>query len=147
MKRVISLIVIIAVLLVSLSACTFKSDEELIEDRMNDFLKAYNSGDMDAVLECLDAKTRNTYKAAINIGSGLVGLTGFNVSIADLFGLGIGVMSDGDVLQLRNMKINISSDTKATVSATMYYEDYEGGYSDDVKFALVKEDGDWYICG
>lgn len=114
---------------------------------MNNFLAAYNSGDMDKVLECLDSKTRNTYTAAMNITGGLIGLTGFEVSISDLFGLGVGIMSDGDVLKLEQMDITIQSDTKATVSTTMHYKDYETSYSETVKFTLVKEDGDWYICG
>ena len=59
-------------LIVICSGCLGKSDEELIRDRMNTFLTAYNSGDLQGVLQCMDAKTRNTYQSALNIGNVLI---------------------------------------------------------------------------
>ena len=146
-RNVVSIILVIGILATILSACVFKSDQELIEDRMNAFLKAYNSGDLDAVLECLDAKARNTYKSAMGIGTGLLGLTGFSTSFSNLFGLSIGLIQGGDALRLENMEIKINSDSYAIVKATMYYQDLEQSYSEDVRIKLIKEDGDWFICG
>lgn len=146
-QKIISILLLISLFSTALTACIFKSDQQLIEDRMDVFLKAYNSGNFEAVLECLDAKSRNTYKSAFGIGSGLIGLTGFSVNMSDLFGLSIGLIPDGDALRLENTRIAIKSSTTAVVYATMYYHDLETDYSEDVQIKLVKEDGDWFICG
>lgn len=147
MKKGISVLLVTIIFISLCSGCESKSNEEMIQDRMNAFLSAYNSGDMQGAISCLDAKTRNTYQAALNIGNSLIGLTGFSVGIEDLFGLGVGLSGNGDVLKLDDMKISIKSDTKATVTATMQYQDLEKSYSQNVSFTLVKENGDWYICG
>ena len=72
MKRGIALLAAVCMLIVICSGCLGKSDEELIRDRMNTFLTAYNSGDLQGVLQCMDAKTRNTYQSALNIGNVLI---------------------------------------------------------------------------
>lgn len=129
-----------------LSACTSpKSDEELIESRINNFLKAYNSGDIDAVLDCLDAKTRNTYKAAMNIGNVLIGKTGFGFDLSDLFGLGVGLMSEDDILTISDTTINMVDDTKATVDVTLGYKDKMSDMQEKAFFTMIKEDNDWFI--
>ena len=56
MKRGIALLAAVCMLIVICSGCLGKSDEELILDRMNTFLTAYNSGDLQGVLQCMDAK-------------------------------------------------------------------------------------------
>lgn len=131
----------------SLCGCGFKSDEEMIEDRMNSFQSAYNTGDMEGVLECFDAKTRNTYKSALNVGSALIGITGFNVNMADLFGLGIAVMDEDELLHFDEMEISVISDNRAKVTVTTYYRGDDSGNSSQTTFTLVKESGDWYIAG
>lgn len=142
-----AIVLVILVLITSVSLMfAGKTDQALIYDRMEAFLKAYNSGDMKGVLACLDAKTRNTYQATLNIGDELIGLTGFNVGISDMFSLGVGLTSD-DVMKLNNLKISFQSDTQATVRAIMHYRDLEQEYSENISFNLVKEDGDWYING
>ena len=129
-----------------LTACSYeKSDEELIESKINKFLQAYNSGDMDGVLECLDAKTKNTVKASMNIGSALIGKTGFGITFSDLFSLGIGTMSEEDVLTISEKTINIESDVKATVDVTLGYKDKLSDMQEKAIFTMVKEDDDWFI--
>ncbi|MGM9640151.1 MAG: hypothetical protein ACI3V3_02155 [Faecousia sp.] len=146
MRRIVSIMVVVCVFVGILSACVFKSDQKLIEDRIESFLKAYNAGDLEAVLECLDAKTRNTYRSAFGIGNALIGMTGFGGSLSDMFGLGVGLMSDRDVMQLRDLEIVVTSPSEATVRATMYYNnDLEHSSSQKVQLTLVKEDGDWFI--
>lgn len=130
----------------SLSACAFfKSDEELIESRIDAFLNAYNSGDMEAVMECLDSKTRNTLQAVMNIGDNLIGETGFNISLSDMFGLGVGMMSDEDILTISDMTINITGDTEATVDVTLGYKDVFSENRESAYFTMIKEDNDWFI--
>lgn len=145
-RRFLAVIMVLFLCFSLLSACTSpKSDEELIESRINNFIKAYNSGDIDAVLDCLDAKTKNTYKAAMNIGNVLIGKTGFGISLADLFGISIGIMSEDDVLTISNISISISSDTSATVYVTLGYKDKMSDTQEKAFFTMIKEDDDWFI--
>lgn len=116
-----------------------KSDEELITARIDKFVKSYNSGDMDEVLECLDAKTQNAFKASMNIGNMLISKTGYSVDISDLFGLSSGSLT------LTDRIINMESDTKATVYVTVRYEDKYSNTQEEAFFTMVKEDDDWFI--
>lgn len=147
MRKVVPIFIAITVLICVLKGPLGKSDEMMIENRMKEFLNAYNSGDLEGTLACLDAKTRNTYRAALKIGNGLIGLTGYSIDVADMFSLGIGLMADGDVLKFDEMVISITSDTKATVSGTVQYCEQGTKYRKTVSFELVKEEKDWYICG
>ena len=146
MKKLIALLLVIGIVAgFAYYGGYLKTDEQKIEDRMNDFLKAYNSGDFNGALESFDSKTRNTYKSVMNIGNALIGLTGFGVDVSDLFTLGVS-LSEGDLLQFDELQITFLSDTKATVSTIMYYQGYQESYSKKVQFTLIKEDNDWYIC-
>lgn len=147
MKKVVSMLLILALFAFIFCGCESKSDEMMIADRMNTFLKAYNTGDLEGALACLDAKTRNTYQAALNVGNQLIGLTGFSADISDLFSLGIGLSGTECALMLENLTITGKSDTQAVVSATLTYQDGQSSYGEEVSFTLVKEDGDWYIRG
>lgn len=94
---------------------------------------------MDEVLECLDAKTQNAFKASMNIGNMLIGKTGYSVDISDLFGLSSGSLT------LTDRIINMESDTKATVYVTVRYEDKYSNTQEEAFFTMVKEDDDWFI--
>ena len=64
------------------------TDEELIRERVETFISAYNEGDMDTVLECLDAKSRNAMEAMLKLLGGIAGsYTGFEIDLKDLFSL------------------------------------------------------------
>lgn len=127
--------------------CQTKSDETMIRERMAKFTRAYNAGDMEEVLECLDARTRNTYQAMLSIGNTLIGKTGFSIDISDMFSLGVAIMSDEEVIAFGNIEVSLASETKATVNATMEFGADGEKTESDVSFAMVKEDGDWYIAG
>lgn len=144
--RLLILICLSLIICVSLVSCTFiKSNEEKINSRIDLFLKAYNSGNMDAVFECLDSKTKNTYKAAMNIGNTFIGKTGFNIKLSDLFGIGIGTMSDSDVLKISQRDIKILNESLATVNIVLTYEDKISSTIENAVFTMIKEDDDWYI--
>ncbi len=144
MKRASVFILSIFILLEMLTACGAKSDMEQIVERVDTFLNAYNAGDLEKTIECFDPKTRNTYKSMLNVGNALVGMTGLDIAINDIFGLGVGLLSDGELLRLEDREITFVSDTEAILSARAYYEGYSG-YTEDVSLRLVKEDGDWYF--
>ncbi|MBO5317081.1 MAG: hypothetical protein J6A74_01400 [Oscillospiraceae bacterium] len=145
MKRAIAFVLTAIIVIGILTACGVKSDRELIQDRVDVFLSAYNAGDMEETLECFDAKTRNTYKSAMNVGNALIGMTGLNIGLGDIFGLGVGLLSDEEMLRLEEMEIEILSDTEAVVSAKLYFESYEESSVKDICLTLVKENGDWYF--
>lgn len=142
------LVVVIAVLTV-LCGCVSKlsTDEEKIENRIECFLEAYNSGDINGVLDCMDSQTKNTYKSAMNITNAVSGKMGIDVSFSDLFGLSVGIMSDGDMLALDNMQTEILSDESAKVYADMSYHDKvtKNGTPQKVCIVMQKEKSDWFI--
>ena len=121
------------------------SDKDLIKIKIDSFLNAYNSGDMEKVFDCMDKKSKNKYKYALKIGNGLIGKTGFGIDIADVFGLAINSMSDDDVLTLSNVKIEMKSKTKARVDVILSYKDTMHKEKSKAFFTMVKEDGEWGI--
>lgn len=134
---ILALICVVAYLIFGTSL--FKSDEDKIRDRIDSFATAYNTGDMDETIECLDAKTRNMYQSILGIAGSFL-----PVDLGDLFGLSVGVVSEGELLQIHVKQIQIQGDT-AKAYADMRYEDIYGQQSDAVIFIMVKESNDWFI--
>ena len=146
-KKILSLLLALTIALTCLVSCEnpFKPEpttEELIEERVNTFLTAYNSGDMETVLECLDAKSRQTFRAMLNILGGLAGgLTGFSVDLSDLFALGVNTTSD-DFMKLKITDIKVIDSTNAVVTTTM---NLTGSGTQTIYFKMVYENDGWYI--
>lgn len=143
MKRIIALVLIIVVALGCFASCGEKDDlaQKLIIMRINSFTSAYNSGDMDKVLECLDAKTRNTCQATFNLLGGLAGsFAGFDIDLSDLFSLGIST-AEGDYMDLTINNVDVEDSSNATVTATMHLN----GVKQKINFIMVYEDNGWYI--
>lgn len=144
MKKILLFILSVVLAAFCLTAC--QSDEVKIENRVNEMITAFNTGDMEGVLDCYDAKTRNANKALLNIGSELFGMTGFDVGLADLFGLTVGLMSDGELLVVEDMQISVNSNgTRATVELTLNYKDVSNTDTVYQQLTMVKENGDWYV--
>lgn len=126
--------------------CACQNDETRIANRVDEMIAAFNSGDMEGVLDCYDAKTRNANKALLEIGNGLFGMTGLEIGLTELFGLTVGLVSDGDLLVIDDMQISIDSNgTKATVELTLNYKDVSNEDTVYQQLTMVKENGDWYI--
>lgn len=145
MRKTISVVLLLCLFVLILQGCDFKSDEQMIRDRVSTFLRAYNSGDIEAAIDCMAAKTRSAYRSALNIGNALIGLTGFDIGVGDLFGLSTAMLSEGETLHLDVLDITITSDTTATVKADMRYQCYDEYTEEIVYLAFVKEYDDWYI--
>ena len=142
-KRVVCIFLTVFFSVCCLFGCG-KSDEELVRERIDTFVTAYNDGDFDGVLECFDTKTRKTLEATFNLMGGLIGgLTGFSFDLSDFFTLGIAMM-DGDVLAIEVSKVTINGE-KAVASAQMGYEDIGKESIEDVYITLVKEQDNWFI--
>ena len=124
----------------------------MIEEKVNQFIKAYNSGDMEDVLDCLSAKKRNEFKAAMNIAQAIggavpkIGGVLGKISMSDLFAIGIAEMSEDDVLTISDITVNIISETKATADVTVRFNGNEIPDGEDKAFfTMIKEDNDWFI--
>ena len=136
-------LVIISVFCCFFSGCK-KSDEELIEARIEAFVDAYNDGDMDALLECMDRKSRKQLQATMNILGALSGaLLGVDISLSDLFSLGIS-MTDEDWLTVTISNITVDGD-EAVVNGKMSLNNGHFTENDSVTFFMLKEDSDWYV--
>ena len=132
----------------------FKTDEQMIEERINAFAEDYNSGDAEAMMEHFDQGTRVMLESTIGLTEALLGeAAGFDISYSDMFGLGA-ALNEGDMLEITIQSVDIQSDDYAVVSATMNMNADMMGYSasetDEVQFEMVKEEAgflnqDWYI--
>ncbi len=122
---------------------TVVTDEYLIQKCVEDFLTAYNDGDMDRVLDCLDAKTRNAMEAMLNILGGLAGSqVGFDIDLKDFFSLGVNTTS-GDFMLLDIINVEKQGNEKAVVTTSM---SLPGGMDNEkVFFMMVYENGKWCI--
>ncbi len=147
MKRCISIMLICVFATFFLYGCNVgKSDEELINDRIDVFLTAYNSGDYEEVLNCFTGKLKNTLKAATGIGNALMGgITGFDINMADLFGLGAGILSEGDILTVSNIEIMFQDDTTANAETILNFNVNGTETSETTTFIMSKENNDWFI--
>lgn len=123
----------------------FRSDEEQIQFRIEKFLRAYNSGDTEGILECMDQKTRNGLQASVNVANALAGMTGFKLDFSDLFSMGVWQMSEGDILEISDVVIEVTGEDRARVDVTLSYDDRVSEMEDEAFFTMVKEDGDWFI--
>jgi len=122
----------------------FKSDEDLIRERIEALEAAYNATDWEAVLECMDETTKTMLETTMGFADNLLSdAIGFDFGMSDMFSLG-GLITDGDFCQIEITDIQIDGDS-ATVSVIMRMELY--GYSDSQEMTLpmVKDGGDWYI--
>ena len=124
-----------------------KSDEQLITERIQDFTEAYNSGDFEETLKSMDSKTRNTYQAAVSIGSSLLSdLAGINLDYSDLFAFGVGTVEAEQLITFQIENIDIEG-KEAVAETEMAYDlgTDRSTASVKVEFELVKEKGGWYI--
>lgn len=118
------------------------TDKELIEERINTFLTSYNDGDMDAAMSCLDAKSRNSFKALLSVLETIGGkVAGISIDLSDLFSLGIATKS-GDFMDLKISNIKVSNDKSAVATTSMKLP---GSGTKTIYFVMVYEHGGWYI--
>lgn len=144
MKHCISMMLICVFATFFLYGCNItKSDEELINDRIDAFLTAYNLGDYEKVLDCFTGKMKNTLKAATGTGNALMGgITGFDINMADLFGLGAGILSEGDILTVSDIEIIFQDDATANVETIL---NFNVNGTETTTFIMSKENNDWFI--
>ena len=145
----IALCIMIQLLIVGIvMAMTGKSDEEMIEDRLSAFAKAYSQGDSEAAMNCFEPKIRNAGKAGSDLAnSALSKMLGFGVDMNGIWSLGVGFFDYE--MEIDISEIDIDGD-EATVEATMtlkWKDLWSGEQSQDFDtvFEMVKDGKDWYI--
>ena len=122
----------------------FKSDEDLIRERVEEFEDAYNNTDWDAMLDCMDGATRAMMEMAMSFADGLMSeAAGFDMSMSDMFAMS-GLMLEGDFCDMEVTNIQIDGD-KANVTVRMTMEMYGYSESEEMVLPMVKEGTDWYI--
>ena len=144
-KRTLLAAVAVLLLLTQLCACSSKSDEELIRDRIENFMSDYNDGDLDAALENLTPKTRNATQAILNMAESLGGLFGLDgISLSDMFSLGL-AFSDDEMLKVTVQSVTIQDEENATAETELSLNSPVGDAAYSIRFVMQKKDGDWYI--
>lgn len=145
MKRFLALFLVIIMALGCFASCKKydePTNEELITERIETFLTAYNTGEMEAVLECLDAKTRNAFQAMLNLIGGIAGgLMGVNIDLSDLFSLGVSITS-GDFMELEITDITVIDSANAIAKTTM---NLPSAVTQTIYFVMIYENSGWYI--
>lgn len=141
-------ILLLVMSIILTSGCNlFKTDEQLIIERLDSFTTSYNAGDIDGAIESFDTKTKTLAQSMLGIGNALLGgIIGIDLDLKDLFGLSA-AFSGCDMIEISNMdNLTIDAET-ATVDVTLTMNEPINGTSvtEDVTFYLVKENGDWFI--
>lgn len=156
--RILALLLTLAIAVVGLAGCqsgqyddhsetkekTTKTPTatELITERINAFVTAYNDGDMTATLNCFDATTRNALQAMLNLMDALVGkVAGLKIAMSDMFSLGV-ALADGDFMTLKVMDVTMTSNTTGIAQVAM---SMTGSDSQIVYFMMIYEHDGWYI--
>lgn len=117
-----------------------KSNEELIQDKLEKFCVSYNAGDLEQVLTCFDSETRRLYEAAVKIGNGIAS-NEWGMELSDLFSLGSAMSEDATIENLNIALINIEK-REAFVEGQMYLGD---GVKCQVEITMIQENGDWFL--
>jgi ketosteroid isomerase-like protein len=122
----------------------FKSDEELIRERVEEFETAYNNTDWDAMMDCMDESTRAMMEMVMGFADSIMSdAIGFDMAMSDMFAMS-GLMLEGDFCEMEVVDIQINGDT-ARVTVRMTVDMYGYSDSEEMMLPMVKEGNDWYI--
>ena len=146
MRRVVAVALAVLMLLTAMTACARKNDEQLIRERIESFVVAFNAADFEALAECLDTRNRNMLQSVFS-GALFKNITGvgLDISLNDIFGLAMGYAGDVTLIEIDVNEISVESDKKATVSVTMTSDIDPNPFEVVEALILVKEKDDWFI--
>ena len=152
MRRVVAFALAVLMLLTAMTACARKSDEQLIRERIESFVVAFNAADFEALAECLDTRNRNTLQSVFSIADSVGGAlfknitgVGLDISLNDIFGLAMGYVGDVTLIEIDVNEITLESKNRASVSVTMTSDIDPNPFEDVEALILVKEKDDWFI--
>lgn len=137
----------VLVLAGTLTAVFYKSDEDKIFARLDDFATAFNEGDSELLLACMSPSARSGLEGAATLGSGLLdagtGIGGGSGFIWALWSLGVQDMAQGTDYVIEVYDLTFTGDTSAEATIVLTYGESN---RDEGVFELIKQDGDWYLA-
>ncbi|MBR1731901.1 MAG: hypothetical protein IJ725_05665 [Ruminococcus sp.] len=153
MKKTIIGIFLVVCIIISASGCgLFKSDEQKMQDRILALADAYNAGDVDALIDCFDSKTKSVINGALGIGNAIIGdLFDIDIKVEDVLRLGTGLagLEYGDSLKINSINITkilgSNASAKVELSFTNVYSEDKETTSGTISVGLSKENDDWFI--
>lgn len=142
---VIAVVAAVVVVLVMDPWNFFKSDEDLIRERIQAYEDACNAGDYEGMLECMSSDARAMTDGYMGILDGIFSeSTGLGFGMTDLFGIS-GSMGDFYDIEIKDIKID---GDHAIVTVVMSADMYGMSSStQEAELPMVKEDSDWFIGG
>ncbi len=147
--RILAVLLMLCLVIPMVFACSEeekeKTDKELIIERIETFVEAYNEGDIDAVLDCLDSKSKTEFEMMLKFLGWVAGTAAeteidLEAIFKDLFSLGVN-LSSGDFMDLEINEVIITDDSAVVVTVmglktisptTMYFD-------------MVRQSGKWRI--
>ncbi len=135
--RIFSLILLLAIMLTGFASCSDDNNEELIIQRVEDFLTAFNNGSTEEMIACFDEETRNQMNSTIDIVDGALES---DVNIKTLIDFGSNFLSD--YTSIKVSKVKIESDEYAVVTSKLKIF---GPFHKKIYFGVVYENEGWYI--
>ena len=138
----VSVVIVVVVVLMNDKPDDQPTDEELIEQKIEDYATAHNTGDIDKLKGCLSVKPRKTLELILNVMDGVMDklTNGFSIDMSKLFSWAP-VFIEGEFMHVEVLEIEISGKS-AVATATM---STKTGGTQDVYFTLVYENDGWYI--
>ena len=135
------LVILVAMVVAVAVFLRTKSDEDKIRERIDNFSVACSDMDIEAMIDCMDSKTRKQYETMLGFTDGLLGgIIGMDLPYSDMAMLfGMDSFEDIEVKFLIN-SIEISGDT-----AKVEVEMLDGDKSESDTLVMCEEKGDWYI--
>jgi len=148
-KRVVSIMLVVVMLgaVMILSSCAApKTDRQMIEERVNQFISCVNVGNIDGSLECLDSHSRSVANSALSLMNSVFGqLTGSSIDLKDLLNLGSLFMGDYASVSIQSFNdVTINGDS-AVANITIFDSINGTSETQTVDLPLKKENGDWFL--
>lgn len=151
MKKIVCAIALVLAMSMLLAGCDTAPQPE---DTLQRFIEAYNKVDLNGMIDCLEPSIAQGYKALMNVASGLIGMTGVQLSISDLISampllISISPEMSQSMQNMPKMSMEVLSKqingSTATLIIRLTSVSNEGTESTEGSCTFVLQDGKWYI--
>ncbi len=150
MRRVVALLLVVSSCLV-FAGCSFipefkkpKTDKELIEERIETFVEAYNDGDVEKAMESMTPKIRNAFESIFGILNLFVQVDVSEI-FKQMFSIGVAV-TEGDYIDVEIVSVSIDDDTAVVETVFKMKNGMLGETQTEITyFIMAKKDDGWFI--
>ena len=147
--RIAAIAAALLVLITSLAVVFHKTDEEKIENCLNQMAESYNEGDFEGMIACFEPKAQKMINGMFDIGGSLLGsafpLFG-GIDLEDIWSMGGIRLGSSEMttlyLSIDHVSFNEEKDG-AAVDITVYEGDKNSGSGE---IQMVKQSGKWYVA-